>query len=110
MSAARADRIRWIHAESAFTEGVIPAKALMGRRTITQKHAHSSKERSVGGRSVVAPIHPKAMPVILTKPDEIELWLDAPAPEALKLQRPLPDHALRIVARGEKEDPAPRPA
>ena len=57
--------------------------------------------------AVVAPIHPKAMPVILTKPEEIEQWLEAPAPEALKLQRPLPDDALRIVARGEKEDSAP---
>jgi hypothetical protein len=37
------------------------------------------------------PIHPKAMPVILTKPDEVETWMTAPADEALKLQRPLPD-------------------
>jgi putative SOS response-associated peptidase YedK len=29
--------------------------------------------------AVVAPIHPKAMPVILTTPDEIETWLTAPA-------------------------------
>ena len=53
---------------------------------------------------VVAPIHAKAMPVILTKPDEIEAWLTAPAEEALKLQRPLPAGALKIVARGEKYD------
>jgi putative SOS response-associated peptidase YedK len=55
----------------------------------------------------VKPIHPKAMPVILTTPEEIETWLTAPAPEALKLQRPLPDGALRIIARGAKQDPAP---
>ena len=51
-----------------------------------------------------APIHPKAMPVILTTPAEIDLWLLADAPKALELQRPLPDDALRIVASGEKED------
>jgi putative SOS response-associated peptidase YedK len=54
--------------------------------------------------AVVAPIHPKAMPVILTTPAEIDLWLLADAPTALELQRPLPDDALRIVASGEKED------
>lgn len=52
----------------------------------------------------VAPVHPKAMPVILTKPDEIETWLTAPAEVALKLQRPLADGLLKIVATGEKED------
>jgi len=52
----------------------------------------------------VGAIHPKAMPVILTEPDEIETWLTAPAEEALKLQRPLPDGALRIVAKGVKQD------
>jgi putative SOS response-associated peptidase YedK len=54
----------------------------------------------------VGAIHPKAMPVILTTPDEVESWMRAPPDEALKLQRPLPDGALRIVARGVKEDPA----
>jgi hypothetical protein len=29
--------------------------------------------------AVVAPIHPKAMPVILTNPDEVDLWLAASA-------------------------------
>jgi putative SOS response-associated peptidase YedK len=52
----------------------------------------------------VGGIHPKAMPVILTTADEVETWMTAPADEALKLQRPLPDGALRIVARGVKED------
>jgi len=39
-------------------------------------------------------------------PDQIEAWLTAPTAEALKLQRPLPDGVLRIVARGEKKDGA----
>jgi putative SOS response-associated peptidase YedK len=30
--------------------------------------------------AVVAPIHPKAMPVILTMPEEVETWLNTPAP------------------------------
>jgi putative SOS response-associated peptidase YedK len=54
----------------------------------------------------VGAIHPKAMPVILTTQDEVETWLTASPDEALKLQRPLPDGSLRIVARGVKEDPA----
>ena len=54
--------------------------------------------------AVVAPIHSKGMPVILTTPAEVDLWLLADAPKALELQRPLPDDVLRIVASGEKED------
>ncbi len=53
----------------------------------------------------VGAIHPKAMPVVLTTPDEVEAWMTAPSDEALKLQRPLADGTLRIVARGVKEDP-----
>jgi putative SOS response-associated peptidase YedK len=52
----------------------------------------------------VGSIHPKAMPVILTTADEYETWLNAATDEAMKLQRPLPDGALRIVARGERKD------
>jgi putative SOS response-associated peptidase YedK len=51
--------------------------------------------------AIVAPIHPKAMPVILTTPGEIDQWLEADALDALALQRPLLDDALMIVATGE---------
>ncbi|RVC73126.1 SOS response-associated peptidase, partial [Mesorhizobium sp. M4A.F.Ca.ET.022.05.2.1] len=49
--------------------------------------------------ALIAPIHEKAMPVILTTPEETETWLTAPWPEARKLQRPAPDDALVIVEK-----------
>jgi putative SOS response-associated peptidase YedK len=55
----------------------------------------------------VGNVHPKAMPVILTAPEEIEQWMTAPAEVALKLQRPLPDNRLSIVATGVPEDQRP---
>lgn len=55
---------------------------------------------------VVGPVHPKAMPAILTTPAEVEAWLTAPVEDALALQRPLPDAMLRIVASGDASDPA----
>ena len=55
----------------------------------------------------VKAIHPKAMPVILTTQAEVDTWLTAPTKDALALQRPLPDGALRIVARGDRTGDPP---
>jgi putative SOS response-associated peptidase YedK len=52
-------------------------------------------------------VHSKAMPVILRTAEECDAWLAADPAEALKMQRPAPDDALKIVATGEKEDPPP---
>jgi putative SOS response-associated peptidase YedK len=50
----------------------------------------------------VLPIHSNAMPAILTTPEQFDRWLGGD--DALAMPAPLPDGALRIVARGEKED------
>jgi putative SOS response-associated peptidase YedK len=38
--------------------------------------------------NVAAPVYPKAMPVILTTPEEYSRWLNAPAEKTRNLQRP----------------------
>ncbi|GJE43748.1 hypothetical protein AEGHOMDF_2927 [Methylobacterium soli] len=53
---------------------------------------------------MVGPVHPKAVPVLLTTEDEWSTWLEAPVEEALKLQRLLPDAMMKEVARGPRAD------
>jgi putative SOS response-associated peptidase YedK len=55
--------------------------------------------------ATVRPVHSKAMPVMLTTPEEWDTWLRAPVDEALALQKPLSPERLAIVATGELEDP-----
>lgn len=49
--------------------------------------------------AVVAPVHQKAMPVILRNDTEVDVWLTKPWSDAKFLQRPLPDDELIIVSR-----------
>ncbi|PZU45058.1 MAG: hypothetical protein DI568_14385 [Sphingomonas sp.] len=48
---------------------------------------------------LVRPVHPKAMPVILTEPMEWEIWMTAPWADARALQRPLEAGLMKAVDR-----------
>jgi putative SOS response-associated peptidase YedK len=49
-------------------------------------------------------IHPKAMPVILRTPEDVDAWMTLPWKEAKKMQKSLPNGTLKIVGRGRKAD------
>lgn len=46
---------------------------------------------------IVAPIHPKAMPVILTDTADLKAWLVEPWTQVKMLQRPLPETLLSLL-------------
>jgi putative SOS response-associated peptidase YedK len=54
---------------------------------------------------LVGTINHERMPVLLTKPEEFEQWLNGTAAEALELAREYPPDLMRIVREGfDKED------
>ena len=92
----------------AFADLWTPWRAVRGPKSASVDGQHELFDFiTTEPNAVVAPIHPKAVPVILTTPGTVDLWLLADAPKALELQRPLPDDALRIVASGEGRWRAP---
>ena len=76
------------------------------RKGETREH-HLFSFLTTEANDIVRPIHAKAMPVLLTTPEEWDIWLGGSVEEATALQRPLPVHLLKIVAAGEKSDAAP---
>lgn len=48
---------------------------------------------------LVKPIHPKAMPVLLTTREECEAWLTLPWTDVKVLQRPLPENKMMVLPR-----------
>ena len=59
---------------------------------------------TTNANDTVRPVHPDAMPVLLLDQVQREHWMNAPIEEALLLQRPAANDAVRVVSIGSKED------
>ena len=53
--------------------------------------------------NIVAPIHPKAMPVILATAEEYDAWQRAPWKSRRRRSGPLADGVLKIVAAAPRK-------
>ena len=88
----------------AFFAGIWAPHACVRMKTKGWEEIEAFAFLTTDSAEPVKTYHSKAMPVILTEPDELEAWMTAPWHEARALQRPLPDGRLQIVQRGGKQD------
>ena len=73
-------------------------------KTPAGRRARTVRLLTCEANSVVKPIHPKAMSIILTEPEEIELRLTADWKDAKALQRPFPAEAMALLPVGQQTE------
>lgn len=71
----------------------VPGKA---RRQRVLNDWHLFSFLTCEANAEVRPVHPKAMPVILTDLADLRDWLAGGSDSLHRLQRPLPDYSLQV--------------